>query len=33
MRLFGRWMMPTAPYMEAYFLEDALKFRAAVKCR
>ena len=30
-RLFGRWMIPTVPYKEAYFLEDALQFRKAVK--
>jgi 2,4-dienoyl-CoA reductase-like NADH-dependent reductase (Old Yellow Enzyme family) len=30
-RVFGRVMIPTVPYKEAYFLEDALKFRAAVK--
>ena len=30
-RLFGRIMVPTVPYREAYFLEDALKFRAAVR--
>jgi len=30
-RLLGRWMVPTVPYKEAFFLEDALKFRAAVK--
>lgn len=29
-RLFGRKMIPTVPYKEAYFLEDARKFRAAV---
>ena len=29
-RLFGWKMIPTVPYKEAYFLEDALKFRAAV---
>ena len=29
--LAGRKLMPTVPYREAYFLEDALKFRAAVK--
>ena len=29
--LVGRKLMPTVPYREAYFLEDALKFRAAVK--
>ncbi|MBR3406145.1 MAG: NADH:flavin oxidoreductase [Bacteroidales bacterium] len=30
-RLFGRWMIPTVPYREGYFLEDALQFREAVK--
>ncbi len=30
-RIFGRMMVPTVPYKEAFFLEDALKFRAAVK--
>ena len=30
-RVFGRVMIPTVLYKEAYFLEDALKFRAAVK--
>ncbi len=30
-RVFGRVMIPTVPYKEAYFLEDARKFRAAVK--
>ncbi|MBQ7622908.1 MAG: NADH:flavin oxidoreductase [Bacteroidales bacterium] len=30
-RIFGRIMVPTVPYKEAYFLEDALKFRKAVK--
>ena len=29
-RLFGWKMIPTVPYKEAYFLDDALKFRAAV---
>ncbi len=29
--LAGRKLIPTVPYREAYFLEDALKFRAAVK--
>jgi len=29
--LAGKKMIPTVPYKEAYFLEDALKFRAAVK--
>ena len=28
---FGRVLIPTVPYKEAYFLEDAKKFRAAVK--
>ena len=27
----GRMMIPTEPFKEAYFLEDALKFRAALK--
>ena len=30
-RMFGRIMVPTVPYSEGYFLEDAKKFRAAVK--
>lgn len=30
-RVFGRIIIPTVPYKEAYFLEDALKFRAAVR--
>ena len=30
-RVFGRIMVPTVPYKEGYFLEDALKFRAAVR--
>jgi 2,4-dienoyl-CoA reductase-like NADH-dependent reductase (Old Yellow Enzyme family) len=30
-RLAGRLIMPTVPYSEAYFLEDAKKFRKAVK--
>ena len=29
-RVFGRIMVPTVPYREGYFLEDARKFRAAV---
>ena len=29
-RVFGRMMVPTVPYTEGYFLEDAKKFRAAV---
>lgn len=28
---FGRWLIPTVPYKEGYFLEDALQFRQAVK--
>ena len=30
-RLFGRVVIPTVPYREGYFLEDAKDFRAAVK--
>ena len=30
-RVFGRIMVPTVPYQEGYFLEDAKKFRAAVR--
>ena len=30
-RLFGRIVIPTVPYKDAYFLEDAKEFRAAVK--
>lgn len=30
-RMAGRLMIPTEPFKEAYFLEDALKFRAALK--
>ncbi len=30
-RLGAPFMIPTVPFKEAYFLEDALKFRAAVK--
>ena len=30
-RLAGKWMIPSVPFKEAYFLEDALKFRAALK--
>ena len=29
-RMVGKWMIPTVPFKEAYFLEDALKFRAAL---
>ena len=27
----SKWMIPSVPFKEAYFLEDALKFRAALK--
>lgn len=30
-RLAGKWMIPSVSFKEAYFLEDALKFRAALK--
>lgn len=30
-RLFGHLMIPTVPFKEAYFLEDAIKFRNAIK--
>lgn len=30
-RMAGRFMIPSVPFKEAYFLEDALKFRAALK--
>ena len=30
-RVFGRMMVPTVPYRDGYFLEDAKEFRAAVK--
>lgn len=30
-RVFGRVIIPTVPYREGYFLEDAKRFRAAVK--
>ena len=30
-RIFGKMMIPTVPFKEAYFLEDALKFRKALK--
>ena len=30
-RMVGKWMIPAVPFEEAYFLEDALKFRAALK--
>lgn len=29
-RLVGKWMIPAVPFREAYFLEDALKFRKAL---
>ncbi len=29
-RMFGKWMIPSVPFKEAYFLEDALKFREAL---
>lgn len=32
-RLAGRFMIPTVPFRELYFLEDALKFREALKCK
>lgn len=30
-KMAGRFMIPSVPFKEAYFLEDALKFRAALK--
>lgn len=30
-KLVGRFMIPSVPFKEAYFLEDALRFRAALK--
>ena len=30
-RVFGRLLIPTVPYREGYFLEDAKRFRAAVR--
>ena len=30
-RLVGKWMIPTVPFKEAYFLDDALKFRKEIK--
>jgi 2,4-dienoyl-CoA reductase-like NADH-dependent reductase (Old Yellow Enzyme family) len=30
-RLFGRWLIPTLPYDQSYFLDDALEVRKAVK--
>ena len=32
LHLVGRIMIPTVPFQEAYFLEDAKKFRAELKC-
>lgn len=29
-RLVGKWMIPSIPFQEAYFLEDALRFRQAL---
>lgn len=29
-RMMGKWMIPTVPFREAYFLEDALRFRKAI---
>lgn len=30
-RLVGKWMIPSVPFREAYFLEDALKFRHRIE--
>jgi 2,4-dienoyl-CoA reductase-like NADH-dependent reductase (Old Yellow Enzyme family) len=30
-RMAGKWMIPSVPFKEAYFLEDALKFRERLK--
>lgn len=30
-RMFGKMMVPTVPYTETYFLEDALEFRKALR--
>ena len=30
-RLAGKWLIPSVPFEEAYFLEDAMKFRKSVK--
>ena len=30
-KLAGRWMIPSVPFREAYFYEDALQFRKALK--
>ena len=29
--MVGKYMIPTVPFQEAYFLEDALKFRQALQ--
>lgn len=29
-RMVGKWMIPSVPFREAYFLEDALRFREAI---
>ena len=29
--MVGKWMSPTVPFKEAYFLEDALRFRTEIK--
>lgn len=31
LRMIGKWMVPEVPFKEAYFLEDAKKFREALK--
>ncbi len=30
-RMVGKWMIPSVPFREAYFLEDALMFREAIQ--
>lgn len=30
-KMLGKWMISSVPFQEAYFLEDALKFRATLK--
>lgn len=30
-RIFGKFMVPTVPFQEAYFLDDAMKFREVIK--
>lgn len=32
-RVFGKMMIPDVPFKEAYFLEDALKFRERLSCK